>query len=70
MRKTNRVLDDLLLGKVGLVTDEKLVDAFGCVSVNLLQPLLDIGKSVLIRHIVNDNDAVRSSVCDRKSPLS
>jgi hypothetical protein len=40
------VLDNLLCRQVTLVTDEEFVDAFARISVNFLQPLLDIGKSV------------------------
>ena len=36
------VLDDLLIRHIGLVAYEKLVDALGGVSVDLLQPLLDV----------------------------
>lgn len=40
------VLDDLLPREVGLIPDEQLVDALGCVPVNLLQPLLDVREGV------------------------
>jgi hypothetical protein len=37
-----RVLDNLLVRHIGLVAYQELVDAFGGISVNLLQPLLDV----------------------------
>lgn len=36
------VLDNLLVRHIGLVTNQQLVDALGSISVNLLQPLLDV----------------------------
>lgn len=36
------VIDSLLGHQIGLVSDQKLVDTFDSVTVNLLQPLLDI----------------------------
>jgi len=61
------VLNDLLVGHIALVTDEKLVDTLGGVTVNLLQPLLDVVERVHIGHIVDDADAVGATVvggCD------
>ena len=43
----NAILDDLLAGQIGFVPDEKLIHAFGGITVNLLEPLLDVGESVL-----------------------
>lgn len=59
------VLDDLLVGHIALVADEKLVDTFGGVAVNLLQPLLDVVERVHIGHIVDDADAVGATVVGR-----
>jgi hypothetical protein len=62
------VLDHLLRHQIVLVPDEQLVDALDGVSVDLLEPLLDVGKSVVVGDVVNDDDAVRASVirgCDR-----
>ena len=56
------VLDNLLVGHIALVTDEKLVDALGGVAVNLLQPLLDVVERIHIGHIVDDADAVGTAV--------
>ena len=42
----NSVLDHLLASQVALVTNEELVDALDGISVNLLQPLLDIREGV------------------------
>ena len=42
------VLYDLLAGQIGLVADKELVDALGGVTVDLLQPLLDVRESVCV----------------------
>ena len=56
------VLNNLLAGQIGLVPDEQLVHALRCVSVDLLEPLLDIRESVwrdrLIWNIRVDNEPV------------
>ena len=36
------IFDDFLARQVGLVTNEQLVYSFRCISVNLLEPLLDV----------------------------
>jgi hypothetical protein len=38
----NGIIDSFLGNQIRLVSDQKLVDAFNCVSVDFLQPLLDI----------------------------
>jgi hypothetical protein len=59
---TDGILDDLLLGQVGLVPDEELVDALGRVAVDLLEPLLDVGERVLVGDVVDDDDAMCAAV--------
>jgi hypothetical protein len=79
------VVDNLLCRQITLVTDQQLVDALDGVSVNLLEPLLDVVVSFCmsqrmvgmilsrrvmraptrVSHVVNDNDAVGSSVVRR-----
>lgn len=61
----NGVLDDLLVRHIALVADKELVDALGGVTVNLLQPLLDVVESVHIGHVVDDADAVSATVVRR-----
>jgi hypothetical protein len=66
------VLDDLLVRHIGLVADQELVDALGGVSVNLLQPLLDVVERVHVGDIVDDADAVGAAVvrgCDGAEAL-
>lgn len=43
------VLHDLFVRQIALVTDEQLVDSLDSISVDLLQPLLDVGESVYRR---------------------
>ena len=38
----NGIIDSFLGNQIRLVSDQKLVDAFNCVSVDFLQPLLDV----------------------------
>ena len=45
----NAVLNDLLIGQVGLVADKELVNAFGSITINLLEPLLDVGEGICKR---------------------
>lgn len=56
------VVHDLLVGHIALVADEQLVDAFGGVAVDLLQPLLDVVEAVHVGDVVDDADAVRAAV--------
>ena len=58
----NGVLDDLLVGHIGLVADQQLVDALGCVAVDLLEPLLHVVERVHVGDIVDDADAVGATV--------
>ncbi len=41
------VVDDLLGGQIALVADEKLVDILSGVTVDLLEPLLDVREGLL-----------------------
>ena len=66
------VLDDLLVGHIALVTDEKLVNTLGSVAVDLLQPLLDVVERVHVGDIVDDADTVGTAVvrgCDGTEAL-
>lgn len=58
----NGVLDDLLVRHIALVTDEKLVNAFGGISIDLLEPLLHVVERVHIGDIVDDADTVSTTV--------
>lgn len=59
------VLDYLLVLHIALVADEQLVDALGGVTVNLLEPLLDIVERVHVGHIVHHADTVGATVVGR-----
>lgn len=62
----DRVLDHLLIRHIALVAYEQLVDAFGSVSVNLLQPLLNVVEAVHVGDIVDDADAMGTAVVGRR----
>ena len=47
------VVDNLLCCQVTLVTDKQLVDILIGISINLIEPLLDVVEAVLICHIIN-----------------
>ncbi len=53
--------------QIGLVADQKLVDVFGCVSVNFVQPLLNVRERFSVRHVVHDNNSVRTTVVRRSN---
>ena len=54
--------NDALGGEIGLVTDEELVDVFGRVTVDFVQPLLDVVEGLLVGDVVDHNDAVGAAV--------
>ena len=56
------VFDHLLVRHIALVTNEQFVDSFGGVTVDLLEPLLDIVERVHVRYIVDDADAMGAAV--------
>lgn len=60
------VLHDLLVRHIALVSYEKLVHALGSVSVDLLQPLLDVVEGVHVGDIVDNADAVGATVVGRR----
>lgn len=62
------VFDDFLVLHITLVADQKFVDTLSSIAINFLQPLLDVVERVHVGHIVDNADAVCSSVvrrCDR-----
>ena len=61
------VINHFFVRHIALVAYEQLVHAFGSVTVDLLQPLLDIIEGVHVGHVVDDADAMRATVirgCD------
>ena len=58
----NRVLNNLLVCHIALVAYEKLVHTFCGVAVNLLQPLLHVVERVHVGHIVDDADAMSTTI--------
>lgn len=59
------VLDDLLIRHIGLVAHQQLVHALSSIAVDLLEPLLDVVERVHIGDIVDDADAVGTTVVGR-----
>lgn len=62
---SNRVLDHLLVRHIALVAHEKLVDTFGGIAVNLLEPLLHVVEAVHVGDIVDDANAVGATIVGR-----
>lgn len=58
----NSVLHNLLIRHIALVAYKQLVDTVGGVAVDLLEPLLNVVERVHIGDIVDDADAVGTSV--------
>ena len=58
---------DTLGGQIGLVADQQLVDVFRGVSVNFVEPLLDIVEGFHVGDIVNHDNAVSSAVVRRRN---
>jgi hypothetical protein len=56
------IVDSLLISKITLVTNQKLVDSFSGISINFLQPLLNVAESFLVCDIVDNDDTVSTSV--------
>lgn len=56
------VLDNLLVGHIALVTNKELVHAFGGITVDFLEPLLNIVEGVHVGNIVDDADAMGTTV--------
>jgi hypothetical protein len=56
---------DTLGGQIGLVADQELIDIFRSVSVNLVQPLLDVVEGFGVSNVVHDNDTVGAAVVRR-----
>lgn len=68
----NGVLDDLLVRHIALVAYEELVDALGGISVDLLEPLLDVVEGIHVGDIVDNADTVGAPVvggCDGSESL-
>lgn len=59
------VFDYLLVGHITLVAYQQLVDTFCGISVNLLEPLLNVVERVHIGDIVDNADAVSTSIIGR-----
>eukprot|EP00632_Arachnochrysis_sp_CCMP2950_P005168 CAMPEP_0185700974 /NCGR_PEP_ID=MMETSP1164-20130828/8228_1 /TAXON_ID=1104430 /ORGANISM="Chrysoreinhardia sp, Strain CCMP2950" /LENGTH=465 /DNA_ID=CAMNT_0028367945 /DNA_START=337 /DNA_END=1731 /DNA_ORIENTATION=+ len=61
-----------LRGEVALVAHEKLLHVLARVAVDLVEPLLDVVERLEVRHVEDDDDAVRAAVVrrrDRPEPL-
>lgn len=58
----NSVFHDLLVFHIALVTNKQLVNTLGGVSVDLLEPLLDVVEGVHVGHIVDDANSVCATV--------
>ena len=58
----NRVVHDLLIRHIALVSYKQLVYALCSVAIDLLKPLLDIIERVHVCHIVDNTNAVCTTI--------
>ena len=58
----NRVVDDLLVRHIALVSYKKLVYALCSVAIDLLKPLLDVIERIHVCHIVDNTNAVCTAI--------
>jgi hypothetical protein len=56
------VVNNLFGCQIALVTNKQFVDALASIAIDLLQPLLDVVERHLICDIVDNNDAVGTTV--------
>ena len=56
------VVNDFFVSHIALVADEQLIDTLRCISVNFLQPLLDIIEAVHIGDVVDHADTVGATI--------
>ena len=54
--------NNTLARQIGLITNEKLIDVLGCVSINLVQPLFDIAEGFLVGNIIDNDNSVSAAV--------
>lgn len=59
------VVHDLLIRQIALVADQELVDTLVGITVNFLEPLLDVVESIHVGNIVDNDNTVRSTVVRR-----
>lgn len=56
------VFYNFLVFHIALVAHKKLVDAFGCVTIDFLKPLFDVVEGIHVGHIVDNADAMGTTV--------
>ena len=61
----HRVLDGTLIGHIALVTNKQLVDSFCSVSVDFLQPLLNVVEGIHVGNIVDDTNTMGTAIVRR-----
>lgn len=59
------IRNDLLSSEISLVTDKQLDDILISITVNFMKPSLDVVERVLISDIVNNNNAMSSTIVGR-----
>jgi len=57
-----RILYDLLLNEIGLISNQKFVDRLASVSVDLSEPLLHVVEGDFVGDVIDDDDPVSASV--------
>lgn len=55
-------LDLSFIGQITFITNQKLMNIFAGITINFLQPFLNVIKSLLARYIVHNDDTVGTSI--------
>lgn len=58
----NRIVHDLLIRHIALVSYKQLVYALCSIAIDLLKPLLDVVERVHVCHIVDNTNAVGTAI--------
>lgn len=56
------ILHDLLILHIALVANKQLVDTLSSVTIDFLQPLFDVVEGVHVRHIIDNTNAMGTTV--------
>ena len=63
----HRVLHDLFILHITLVTHKQLVDTLGGIAIDLLEPLLHIVEGIHVSNIIHDADTMSTSIVRRSN---
>lgn len=56
------IFHNFLVFHVALVAHKQLVDTFGCIAIDFLEPLLDVVERIHVGHIIDNTDTMSATV--------